>query len=184
MAPRQRIGLFGGTFDPVHVGHLSVARKLTELLNFDSLLFIPAHIAPHKRSAAVTPALHRYVMLALATADDDRLKVSTEELDAPERPYTVETLCHLRSDIGQDADLFFVMGGDSWNEINTWKDWQRLLTITNHVVVTRPGFDLKTSHVPAEIQKSIVDLRGGKLEHVPDVDSSCGGSKIYLTDVV
>jgi nicotinate-nucleotide adenylyltransferase len=184
MAPRQRIGLFGGTFDPVHAGHLSVARKLTELLSFDSLLFIPAHIAPHKRSAAVTPALHRYAMLALATADDDRLKVSTAELDAPERPYTVETLCRLHSSMGEDADLFFVMGGDSWNEINTWKDWERLLTMTNHVVVTRPGFDLKTDHVPAEIRKSIVDLRGGTRERVLDVESSWGGTKIYLTDVV
>jgi nicotinate-nucleotide adenylyltransferase len=184
MAPRQRIGLFGGTFDPVHVGHLSVARRLTELLSFDYLLFVPAHIAPHKRTAAVTPALHRYAMLALATADDDRLKVSTVELDAPERPYTAETLSRLRSSMGDDADLFFVMGGDSWNEINTWKDWERLLTMTNHVVVTRPGFDLKTDHVPAEIRESIIDLRGGTRGSVPEIGSSCGGTKIYLTDVV
>jgi nicotinate-nucleotide adenylyltransferase len=184
MAPRQRIGLFGGTFDPVHAGHLSVARRLTELLSFDSLLFIPAYIAPHKRSAAVTPALHRYAMLALATADDDRLMISTAELDAPERPYTVETLCRLQSSMGEDAELFFVMGGDSWNEINTWKDWERLLTMTNHVVVTRPGFDLKTDHVPAEIRKAIVDVRGATRERVLDIERSCGGTKIYLTDVV
>jgi nicotinate-nucleotide adenylyltransferase len=86
--------------------------------------------------------------------------------------------------MGEDADLFFVMGGDLWNEINTWKDWERLLTMTNHVVVTRPGFDLKTDHVPAEIRKSIVDLRGATRERVLDVESSCGGTKIYLTDVV
>ena len=87
---KRRIGLYGGTFDPVHLAHLEVARRLLELFALDEVLFIPACVAPHKRRTSVTPALHRYAMLALATQDDERLRVSTIELDAPEKPYTVD----------------------------------------------------------------------------------------------
>ncbi len=90
MERRRRIALYGGTFDPVHVGHTALARRLLELFSLDEVLFIPAHVAPHKRDREVSPALHRYAMLALATQGEERFRVSTVELDAPERPYTVE----------------------------------------------------------------------------------------------
>ncbi|MBV9958707.1 MAG: adenylyltransferase/cytidyltransferase family protein, partial [Acidobacteria bacterium] len=111
MRRRKRIALYGGTFDPVHVGHLTVARELLKLFALDEVLLIPAHIAPHKRQASVTPPLHRYAMLALATQGESSLRISSVELDAPERPYTVETLARLQQE--SDAQLFFVMGADS-----------------------------------------------------------------------
>ena len=91
-AGRKRIAVYGGTFDPVHVGHAAVARKLLELFGLDELLFVPAFVAPHKRDRKVSPAFDRHAMLALATQDERRLRISTVELSAPERPYTVETL--------------------------------------------------------------------------------------------
>src|SRR2546423_1337729 len=124
MQRRKRIALYGGTFDPVHVGHLSVARKLLKLFALDEVLFIPAHIAPHKRSFAVTPPLHRYAMLALATQSQEALRISSIELDAPERPYTFETLTRLQAEADEAAQLFFVMGADSWSEIATWREWE------------------------------------------------------------
>src|SRR3712207_1883776 len=109
----RRIALYGGTFDPVHKGHIAVAEGLSKLFSLDEVVFIPAHVAPHKRDSAVTPALHRYAMLALATQARGDFRVSSVELDKPERPYTWETLSHMREALGCDADVFFVMGADS-----------------------------------------------------------------------
>jgi nicotinate-nucleotide adenylyltransferase len=124
-AGRRRIAVYGGTFDPVHVGHAAVARSLLELFGLDELLFVPAFVAPHKRDRRVSPAFDRHAMLALATQGERRLRVSTVELSAPERPYTVETLTRFREGFGETARLFFVMGADSWEEITTWREWRR-----------------------------------------------------------
>jgi nicotinate-nucleotide adenylyltransferase len=97
-------------------------------------------------------------MLVLATQDDPRLVVSTFELDAPDRRYTVETIEHFQRELDDSTELFFIMGADSWSEITTWREWERLLTMTNHIVVTRPGYEPATSHVGA-ISQRIVDLR-------------------------
>src|SRR5215210_2263061 len=100
MGEPKRIALYGGSFDPVHDGHLAVAHALTGLFGLDEVLFIPAHVAPHKRAVPPTPPWHRHAMLALATQGEPRFRVSTVELDAPERPYTVETLARLRTELG------------------------------------------------------------------------------------
>lgn len=140
MPRRTRIGLYGGTFDPVHLGHLEVARIVFELFEIEKVVFIPAQIAPHKVGRPVTEPIHRYAMLALATQDDSRLLISTFELDAPDRRYTVDTVAEFQRMLGDDTELFFIMGADSWSEITTWREWERLLTMTNHIVVTRPGY--------------------------------------------
>ena len=142
MPERSRIALYGGTFDPVHLGHLEVARRVCELFEIEKVVFIPAQLAPHKTGRPVTEPIHRYAMLALATADDPQLVISTFELDAPDRRYTVDTVAEFQRLLGDDTELFFVMGADSWSEIATWRDWQRLLKMTNHIVVTRPGYDV------------------------------------------
>lgn len=184
MNGRKRIALYGGTFDPVHVGHLAVARELLRLFALDEVLFIPAHVAPHKREIQVSPAWHRYAMLALATQEDERLRLSTVELDAPERPYTVNTLSRMQAELGQLAQLFFVMGADSWSEITTWREWERVLTLTNHLVVTRPGFELDAGHVTPAIRERMVDLRGVDQEHIARAVSRSEDTKIFVTDAV
>ena len=182
---RRRIGLYGGTFDPVHVGHLAVARTLVRLFALDELLFIPAHVAPHKRESVVSPGPQRYAMLALATLHEPRMCVSTVELDAPERPYTVETLARLKEKLGRDAQLFFVMGADSWTEIRTWREWERVLSLTNHIVMARPGYELDSAHVPDEIRDRVVDLRGAREEMVARlIDNENAAPRLYVTDAV
>ena len=147
MCAKKRIALYGGTFDPVHAGHLEIARKVAELFEIEKVIFVPAQVAPHKVGWPVTASIHRYAMLALATQDDPRLVVSTYELDEPDRRYTVNTIEHFQRELNDSTELFFIMGADSWSEITTWREWERLLTMTNHIVVTRPGFELTKDHV-------------------------------------
>jgi nicotinate-nucleotide adenylyltransferase len=139
---KKRIALYGGTFDPVHSGHLEIARKISELFEIEKVLFIPAQVAPHKVGKPVTAPIHRYAMLALATQNDPQLSLSTFELDAPNRRYTVDTVEHFQTTLGDSAELFFIMGADSWAEIRTWREWERLLQMIEHIVVTRPGHDV------------------------------------------
>src|SRR5881275_566702 len=178
----RRIALYGGTFDPVHAGHMAVARGLLLLFALDEVLFIPAYVAPHKRDRRVTPALDRHAMLALATQGEEHFRVSTVELEAPERPYTVNTLSSFCEGLGGAARLFFVMGADSWEEITTWREWERVLTLTDHLVVTRPGYELPTEHVTPAIRERIVDVRGASREAVEGKLEEGQETRIYLTD--
>lgn len=139
----RRVAIYGGTFDPVHNGHLEVARRVLQLFELDEVIFVPACVPPHKRNANVTSAFHRFAMLALATETDRRLLVSTIELDAPEEPYAVETVERIRGTLGERTELFFLMGADSWLEITSWHEWERLLSMCHFVVVTRPGFEIE-----------------------------------------
>lgn len=179
---RRRIAIYGGTFDPVHVGHEAVARNLTELFALAEVVFVPAFVAPHKRDRKVSPALDRYAMLALATQDERRFRVSTAEITKPERPYTVETLTNFCETLGQTARLFFVMGADSWEEITTWREWERVLGLTDQLVVTRPGYELPVEHVTDAVRERIVDLRGFARAQVEDELKRGGGPRVYLTD--
>src|SRR5689334_20150427 len=179
MCSQQRIALYGGTFDPVHTGHLEIARRVSELFEIEKLIFIPAQMAPHKIGRPVTEPIHRYAMLALATQNDPRLSISTLELDHPDRKYTVDTIDYFQRLFGDACELFFIMGADSWSEITTWREWERLLTMTNHIVVTRPGYEPSTVHVGA-LSERIVDLRS-------DLRSGRGAldqQEIFFTDVV
>jgi nicotinate-nucleotide adenylyltransferase len=178
MHAKQRIALYGGTFDPVHLGHLDVARKVCELFEIEKVLFIPAQVAPHKLGRAVSAPIHRYAMLALATQSEPSLAISPFEIEAPDRRYTVNTLEHFVGTLGETNDLFFVMGADSWTEITTWRDWKNLLTMVNHIVVTRPGYDVQG---PPEMKDRIVDLRS-RTNWNSVVDGA--EPKIFLTDAV
>lgn len=176
---RRRMAFYGGSFDPPHNGHLAIAEKLTSLFNLDEFVFIPAFHAPHKPDLKPTSAYHRYAMLALATGDMPRVSVSRIEIEQPEKPYTVETLGKLK-DKYTDADIFFVMGADSWTDILTWREWEKVLTMTNHIVVTRPGYEISFDHVTDEIRGRIADVRGEQ----PVTLNFEPGTKIYITDAV
>lgn len=162
MEQRRRIAIYGGTFDPVHLGHLAIARRVTQIFHISQLLFMPARVAPHKFDQPVLSGFHRYAMLALATQNDAELCVSRFELDGPERQYTVDTLNYYRNRFGDNVDLFFVMGADSWAEITSWREWQRLVKLANLIVVTRPGVDVVAGE--AASRAKVVDLRGSSSE--------------------
>jgi len=182
MNERKRIAIYGGTFDPVHSGHLQIARSISEIFAIDQFLFVPARVAPHKADREVSSGLQRYAMLALATQNDPRLCVSTHELEGRERQYTVETLDHFRSQIGDLADLFFVMGLDSWTEFTTWRNWEKLPTLANLIVVTRPGFEFSVEEVGSDVAASVVDVRGQNKVEAPLMAPN--RKKIFITDAV
>jgi nicotinate-nucleotide adenylyltransferase len=176
----RKIAFYGGSFDPVHLGHLAIAETLLEMFRLDEFYFVPAFHAPHKRDKKVVSPFCRYAMLALATNDKPQIKISTIELEAPEKPYTIETLTKLKNHYEVETEIFFVMGADSWNEINTWREWQRLLLLTNFIVVTRPAHDIETRHVTPEIAAKIYDLRTTSSEQ----RTTSNEQRIFITDAV
>jgi len=175
----KRIAYYGGSFDPVHRGHLASGAALIGQFELDEFVYIPAFHAPHKVRLKPTSAYDRYAMLCLATQDEKKQTVSRIEIEMPERPFTVETLARINNE-RHDDQSFFVMGADSWMDIRTWRDWETVLTMANHIVVTRPGVDVTTNHVTEQIRGSIVDLRGSN----ETVHSSDERRRIYLTDAV
>jgi len=177
MMARRRAAIYGGTFDPVHKGHLEVARRDRELFDLDEVIFVPACVPPHKHGAGISSAFHRFAMLALATQDDERFRISTIELDEPNRPYAVDTVSRLKDKLGSSHRLFFLIGADSWAEIETWREWQRLLRICDLIVVTRPGYQL-TERVAVEV----VDLRGKTREEITAVVDDGKGPRVYFTN--
>lgn len=192
----KRIAFYGGSFDPLHNGHLTIARALSEVFALDEFVFIPAFHAPHKKDKKPTSAFHRFAMLALATSGEPQILVSKMELDVPERPFTVETLERLKNEL-PEAQIFFVMGADSWAEITTWREWEKVLTLVNIIVVTRPDYEIGFAHVTDEIRARIVDLRvSSPKSQVPSLEKpgtrnleleTCDlglGTKIYITDAV
>lgn len=143
MRPKKpiRLGLFGGTFNPIHYGHLRAAEEVAELLNLQELWFIPAGLPPHKAPEAVTPFEVRLAMTRLAVGRHPRFRVSDLEGRRPGKSYTVETLRHLRQEFGPEGELFFILGLDSLLEIPTWKDYRELFTLSHFAVLERPGYD-------------------------------------------
>ena len=176
---KKRIAFYGGTFDPVHCGHIMVAKRLLSLFRLDEFVFLPAFHAPHKADKKPTSAYHRFAMLALATAGEPRISISTLELDRAEKRYTVDTLPEL-IERHPDTDLFFVMGADSWTDILTWREWEKVLLMTNHIVVTRPGYEIEFEHVSEAVRSRIVDLRNS--DDLPHKTSAT--PSIFITDAV
>jgi nicotinate-nucleotide adenylyltransferase len=177
---RRRAAIYGGTFDPVHSGHLEVAGRVLELFELDEVIFVPACVPPHKRGAGITSAFHRFAMLALATSHDQRLRLSTVELDAPERPYAVDTVERMQHAVGSNQRLLFMIGADSWAEITAWHDWQRLLKMCDLIVVTRPGYDLEPGEPPDAA--TIVDVRGMSRQEISERLNADGDPRVFLTD--
>ena len=114
----KKIAFYGGSFDPFHNGHLTIANKLTDLFELNEFVFVPAFHAPHKKVKKPTSAFHRYAMLCLATNDEPKIEVSKIELEAPEKPYTFETLTKLKNEL-TETEIFFVIGEDSCQDFTT-----------------------------------------------------------------
>ncbi|GAB4401234.1 MAG: nicotinate-nucleotide adenylyltransferase [Anaerolineales bacterium] len=136
----MRLGVFGGTFDPVHYGHLVAAEEVRYRLRLDKVLFVPAGMPPHKLDHDITPTRHRVAMLELAIASNPGFALSRVDIDRHGPCYTVDTLALLHEEYGPGAELFFLMGMDSLADILTWKDPERLIRLARIVVVGRPGF--------------------------------------------
>jgi nicotinate-nucleotide adenylyltransferase len=141
-ATKMKTALFGGTFDPVHLGHLAVARAAAEKFDLDRVYFVPADLPPHKRKQPLTDFQHRFAMLALAAAEDPRFVPSL--LDAPTgRPnYSIDTVRRLKSTLNKSDKLYFLIGIDAFKDISTWYKPVELLSEVEFIVVSRPGYSL------------------------------------------
>ena len=149
------------------------------MFSFDEFFFLPAFHAPHKPGTPPTSAYHRFAMLTLATRNEPRIGVSTLELDHAAKRYSFDTMSEINERY-PDSMNFFVMGADSWRDIRTWHRWEELLLMTNHVVVTRPGYEIAFDHVSDDVRRRIVDLRNG----AAGARSNDNKPKIYVTDAV
>ncbi|MGI9535753.1 MAG: nicotinate-nucleotide adenylyltransferase [Desulfocapsaceae bacterium] len=139
----QKIGLLGGTFDPVHNGHLQLGDRVLEKYPIDKILFIPAANPPHKNGAVVCDVGHRLQMLKLAIGDKHRFDLSEIEISRKKVSYTFDTLEEMKRSGGTGRLYHFIIGYDALSEIETWYRWQDLLVVTNFIVAVRPGFSLK-----------------------------------------
>lgn len=135
----MRIGLFGGTFDPIHWGHLRSAEEVSETFGLDHVLFVPASIPPHKRGQTTTPARHRLAMVRLAVARNPRFKVSTVEISRPGISYSIDTVRYFAAKQGKGDSLFFIIGLDAFREIGSWKDFADIFPLCDFIVTSRPG---------------------------------------------
>jgi len=155
----MRIAILGGSFDPIHNGHLAAAESVAETFQVDEFHFVPAFTPPHKTSRGMTSPFHRFAMVALATISIDRFRTSTIEVDALEKRYTVETLEAMKKSF-PGADLLFIIGTDMYQEIENWRDYRRLFELAHLVIVNRPGFPFRDDVAPFQLikEKTVVNL--------------------------
>jgi nicotinate-nucleotide adenylyltransferase len=136
-----RLGVMGGTFDPIHYGHLVTAEEALQQFDLEAVLFVPTGSPWMKEHEVVSPAEDRYLMTVIATASNPRFRVSRMEVDRDGPTYTVDTLRGLRDQHEGDVDLFFITGADAVLEIFQWKDPQELFDLAHFIAATRPGYD-------------------------------------------
>jgi len=161
----KKIGLFGGTFNPIHLGHLRSAEEICESFELGQVIFIPASDPPHKEKGDILPASLRAQMVRLAIADNPRFAFSGVELRRPGKSYSVETITHFRQQFGPDTELYFILGLDAFLEINTWKEYAALFALSHFIVMTRPGFEKNfiPEYLPVEMAEDFCydSQRGG-----------------------
>jgi nicotinate-nucleotide adenylyltransferase len=142
--PRMKIGLLGGTFNPIHIGHLRGAEEIREILGLDRIYFIPSAVSPHKDSSDVAPPPDRLKMVQLATVENPFFEVSDIEIKRGGPSYTVHTLEYFASKF-TEFEIHFMLGAELFSDIHTWKEYKRLFELSNFAVITRPGFPHSTS---------------------------------------
>ena len=140
-----RLGVFGGTFDPIHVGHLDAASAARQALSLDDVLFLPSHVPPHRSADPRATMFHRFAMVALAIGDQPSSRASDVELRRTGTSYTFETLAALHAGGWAPSQLFFILGTDAFAEIAQWREFDRVVDGTNIVVVGRTGTSLESA---------------------------------------
>lgn len=174
-----RLGLFGGSFNPIHTGHLTIARQTREALELDQILFIPTGDPPHKPDGSLAPAHHRLEMVRLAIGSDPTFAVSDVEFRRPGKSYTIETIRLLQRSYGPRAQLFFLIGLDAFLDIQSWREPAALLILCSFVVLPRPGTSFQAlsalTLLPPLSQTSLEDLDHGR---IPKLDVPIGAQRL------
>ncbi len=166
----QTIGLLGGTFNPIHFGHLRMAQELAEILSLNAVKFIPSANPPHKARPQVS-AEHRAAMVELAITGNSQFQFDGRELSRAGASYTIETLESLRDELGDDASLVLIMGSDAFTKFNTWRRWQEIIQLCHIALVQRPASTNKES-LTKELETF---LHNHYTEHAEDLHESSAG---------
>jgi len=148
--PANRIGVMGGTFDPIHHGHLVAASEVGHFFSLDEVIFVPTGQPWQKNGRTVSPAEDRYLMTVIATASNPRFSVSRVDIDRPGETYTIDTLRDLRAQRGADAQFFFITGADALAKMISWRDADELFKMAQFVGCTRPGHRLTITDLPSD----------------------------------
>jgi len=148
VSQRKRLGVMGGTFDPIHHGHLVAASEVQAWFDLDEVVFVPTGQPWQKTEREVSPAEDRYLMTVIATASNPRFSVSRVDLDRSGPTYTVDTLQDVRAERGPEWDLYFITGADALEQILSWRDHDELFALAHFVGCTRPGHTLSSAGLP------------------------------------
>ncbi len=179
MNEAARIGILGGTLDPIHFGHLDTALAAREALALDRVVIVPARIPPHRTGQPLASPFHRFAMASLAVNGVEGLSVSDIELSSPGPSYTADTLERLREAFGlQPSQLFFITGADAFADIETWKRYPDVLDLAEFVAVSRPGVPVSAlrQQLPALKPRMRLPLRKS------DLDAPGSSTSIFLVD--
>jgi nicotinate-nucleotide adenylyltransferase len=147
---RRRLGVMGGTFDPIHNGHLVAASEVADLFDLDEVVFVPSG-QPWQKARRVSAGEDRYLMTVIATASNPRFSVSRVDIDRGGPTYTKDTLRDLRA-LNPDSELFFITGADALASILSWQDWEEMFAMARFVGVSRPGYDLGREHLAGALK--------------------------------
>lgn len=175
----MRIGLFGGSFNPVHIGHLRAAEEIRGLFSLEKVIFIPTRIAPHKPGSILASPEHRLAMLELALQNNRHFLTSDVELNREGTSYSVETLRYFRDTFPEAAEPFFMVGMDAFLEIDSWRNYRDLFPLCNFIVMTRPGYVLPPSSqlIPRQLL--------GDFTYLPDEQRyrHASGSSVFIAEI-
>ncbi len=165
----KRIGILGGTFNPIHMGHLIIAEEACQHHHLSKVLFIPTYIPPHKYVNDLAEAHHRYQMIKAAVNRKNKFEVSDLEIMREGKSYTIDTVQEILDHYGKDSEVFLIMGADSLNELELWKNIKRLSQLCHFVIVNRPGFKAEVSSRLVEIigNDNILDMERLRIEIDP-----------------
>jgi nicotinate-nucleotide adenylyltransferase len=161
----MKIGILGGTFNPIHLGHLILAEEIREKLHLDKIIFVPTYIPPHKKSKDIAPAQDRYAMIKMAIRHNEFFDVSDAEIKRKGASYTIDTLRAFKKRFPRD-DMYFITGSDLLNYLDGWKDLKQVITLVKFVVATSPGYPLED--IPAYIKTvaiRAVDVSAFEIRH-------------------
>lgn len=178
----QRLGILGGTFNPVHNGHLAAAEEVRDRMKLDKVIFIPSFLPPHKNEEDMPSALQRQEMIRLAIKGNIHFTVSDIEIRRGGRSYTIDTVEALRqAHLG--ADLYFITGLDSFLEIGTWKEWERLLTLCTFVVLSREGYRFRDIASLGFLNASESEFQALDSREKTGASIQSGGVRVHLERV-
>jgi len=147
----KRIGILGGTFNPVHIGHLTIAQMVHEQLKLDKVIFVPSHLPPHKSGKRIASPKDRYQMLRLAIKGNPRFQISDFEIKKNGKSFSIETVSYLRDHYSLGTKFFFIIGSDLLPTLHTWKRINEILKIVSFVAVNRPDFKGRQSKIKAKL---------------------------------